>query len=343
MKSSNLSRFILFISLIILFQTGCGTVRITFEDFQPVDLPDSDLASFSEQYLRRNTTVIVAPFDTQGIQPADIISKSNLATTITGALEKYLSQAGVQIYDGNESKKRYLIDAARKNEILLDRQSGQIIVDYVIFSRLNSFDVYSEYMSAYESKSFFTGNITQYPPECKYTINFFGTIRIYDGLTRRIVKSLGVRKEEKYSIITQGQCNNMCDFVISMSRKNAEEAIQKARLDIQYFFSPNAYVRQMRKHKENNSYIVSITCGNKRLLTNNAQVSFYSPVKTQGTSTIHYEEKKGTGKLTNYIDDDIAWVMLDDPGIASRIRRGDLAKVKYNKSYLTILKHKLME
>jgi len=335
-------------SLITLFFTGCSTVRITFEEFVPCELPESKMEDFSEQYLRRDTTVIVAPFDTQGIQPANVISRSNLATTITGALEKYLSQAGVQIYDGNESKKQLLIDAARKNEILLDTQSGQIIVDYVIFSRLNSFDIFSEYISEYDKKNMLTGNIKTYPPECKYTINFFGTIRIYDGLTRRIVKSLGVRKEEKYSIVTQGQCSNSCDFVISMSRKNAEEAIKKARLDIQYFFSPNAYVREMRKHKETNQYIVRITCGNKRLLTKNAIVSFYSPIVSQkesaqpGSTThqvksIRYDERTGTGKLTNYIDDENAWVILDDPGIATQIRKGDLAKVQYQKSILNYL------
>jgi hypothetical protein len=342
MKHNVLYRFVLLIFLITLIQTGCSTVRISFEDFVPVELEDSDLASFSEQYLRRNTTVIVAPFDTQGIQPDDIISKSNLATTITGALEKYLSQAGIHIYDGNESQKKLLIDNAKKNEILLDKDSGQITVDYVIFSRLNSFDIFSEYVNAYDSKNFITGNITRHPPECKYTINFFGTIRIYDGLTRRIVKSLGVRKEETYSIVTQGQCSNMSDYVISMSRKNAEEAIRQARLDIQYFFSPNAYVRQMRKNKESHQYIVSITCGEKRLLTRNADVYFYSPVFIPKTS-IEYKEKTGTGKLTNYIDDDIAWVLLDDPDTATRIRRGDLAKVKYHKSYYAIIKNKLIE
>ena len=332
-------RLILIFFLFIAFQTGCSTARVNLSDFHPVEIPDSELPSFSEQYLRRNTTVIVAPFDTQDIKPADIISKSNLPTTITGALEKYLSQAGVQIYDGNESQKKILIDAAKKNEILLDRQSGQIIVDYVIFSRLNSFDIFNEYFGSYQKKNFFTGKIKKYPPKCKYSIHFSGTIRIYDGLTRTIVKSLEIRNEDTYSIVTNGKCSNFCDFVISMTRKNAEEAVNRARTDIQYFFSPNAYVKEMRKNNISNQYIVSITCGKKQLFTKKATVSFYTPIHKPGTS-IRYEEKTGTGKMTNQMDDEISWVLLDDPKTASLINKGDIAKVKYQKSSYQIIKER---
>ena len=325
-------RFILFICVLITINFGCTIARININDFQPVDIPDSELPTFSEQYLRRNTTVIVAPFDAAGIEPANTINRSNLPTTITGALEKYLSQAGVQIYDGNESQKRVLIEAAKKNEILLDRQSGHIIVDYVIFSRLNSFDIFSEHIGSYQKRNIFTGNTTNYPPKCKYTIHFSGTIRIYDGITRTIVKSLEMREEETYSIDTMGNCSNSCDFVISMTRKNAEAAINKARTDIQYFFSPNAYVKEMRKHKESNQYIVSITCGEKRLFTKNSTVSFYKPIYQKGTS-IRYEEKTGTGHMTNQMDDDISWILLDDPETAALICKGDIVKVKYHQSF----------
>ena len=335
-------RFMPIVFLFIALQIGCTTARINLNDFDPVDIPDSELPNFSEQYFRRNTTVIVAPFDAEGIEPANLISRSNLPTTITGALEKYLSQAGVQIYDGDERQKKVLIDAAKKNEILLDRQSGHIIVDYVIFSRLNSFDIFSEYIPSYQKKSFFTGKINTYPPQCKYTIHFSGTIRIYDGITRTIVKSLEMREEETYSIVTNRNCYNDCDFVISMTRKNAEQAIKKARIDIQYFFSPNAYVKEMRKHSESNQYIVSITCGKKRLFTNRSTVSFYKPIYKPGTS-IRYEEKTGTGQMTNQIDDDMSWVLLDDSETATRICKGDIAKVKYQQSYFQMIKRQLIE
>jgi len=334
--------FMLILFLFLILQIGCATTRINFNDFNPVDIPDSDLPTFSEQYLRRNTTVIVAPFDAQGIEPASLISKSNLPTTITGELEKYLSQAGVQIYDGNERQKQILIENAKKNEILLDTKSGHIIVDYVIFSRLNSLDIFSEYLAPYQKKSFFTGKINHYPAQCKYTIHLSGTIRIYDGITRTIVKSLEMRKEETYSIVSNSKCSNYCDFVVSMTRKNAEDAIKKARTDIQYFFSPNAYVKEMRKHKDTNQYIVCITCGQKRLFTKRATVSFYKPTYQPETS-IRYEEKTGTGQMTNQMDDDVSWVLLDNPETASLICKGDIAKVKYHQSYFQIIKQQIIE
>jgi len=335
-------RFSLIICGLLILQIGCTTARININDFHPIDIPNSELPTFSEQYLRRNTTVIVAPFDASNIEPAMIISRSNLPTTITGALEKYLSQAGVQIYDGNESQKKILIDAAKKNEILLDRHSGHIIVDYVIFSRLNSFDIFNEYISAYQKKSLITGKTTHYPAQCKYTIHFSGTIRIYDGITRTIVKSLEMRNEEIFSTITSGSCSNTSDFVISMTRKNAEKAIRKSRTDIQYFFSPNAYVKEMRKHKDSNQYIVSITCGKRHLFTKRATVSFYKPIYKPGTS-IRYDDKTGTGQITNQIDDDTSWVLLDEAETASLIRKGDIAKVKYHQSYYQLFKRRFIE
>lgn len=332
-------RFFLILFITISMQYGCTTARITFYDYLPVEIQDSQLPTFSEQYLRRNTTVIVAPFNTNGIQPANIISKSNLPTAITGSLEKYLSQAGVQIYDGDERQKKILIDAAKKYEFLSDNPSGLITADYVIFSRLNSFDIFSEYIKSYQKKSFFTGKMHQYPAQCKYTIHFAGTIRIYDGISRTIVKSLEMREEESYYIDTKENCSNSSDFVVSMTRKNAEAAINKARTDIQYFFSPHAYVIEKRKHKIDNKYIVSITCGKRRLFTTNATVSFYKPI--QKSDKFMYEKKTGTGQLTNQMDDEISWVLLDDPETASHICKGDIAKVKYHQSYIQTIKRQL--
>jgi len=334
-------RFIFILFILITMQFGCTTARINFNDFLPVEIQDSKLPTFSEQYLRRNTTVIVAPFNSDGIEPASIISKSNLSTAITGALEKYLSQAGVQIYDGDESQKKFLIDSAKKYEFLSDNPSGLITVDYVIFSRLNSFDIFNEYIKPYQKKSFITGKVTHYPAQCKYTIHFSGTIRIYDGISRTIVKSLEMREEESYSIDTMHSCSNSSDFVISMARKNAEEAINKARTDIQYFFSPNAYVLEKRKHKVENKYIVSITCGKRRLFTTRATVSFYKPI--QKSNKILYEKKTGTGQLTNQMDDEISWVLLDDPATATHICKGDIAKVKFHQSVFQKVKRQLIE
>jgi len=327
------------ICIMLFIQTSCAYgPKIILDDFQPVDIQKSDtkIPSFSELYLKRNTTVIVAPFEVEGIEPARIISKSNLPTTITGALEKYLSQTGVQIYDGNEVEKEVLINNAKKNELLLDKTSRHIMVDYVIFSRLNSLDIFSEYMPSYQKKSWFSDQMNQYPARCKYTIHFCGTIRIYDGVTRAVVKSIEIRKEETYTIETTQKCFNDSDFVVAMTRKTAEDAIKKSRIDLQYFFSPNAYVKEIRRHKDIQKYIVQITCGKKRLLTNHSTVNFYSLVD-KSDNQFYFEEKTGSGKITNQIDEELSWVLLDDPNTASRIKQWDIAKVKYHKSFFQMI------
>jgi len=333
MLKKNLYLKMLIIIFITLIFQSCSLVpkREDFLSFKPVPIEKADPFPSKFQLKKNNKVVIISKFDINELQYSNqsyrLAQESNLSSSMTGTLEKYLRGAGVKLFDGNERQKRVLIEAAQRNEILTDNNSKNIIVDYVFFPRINSLDVYSEYEEAYETTNILTGKKMNVPAKCKYTANISSTLRIYDGTTRQMEESIDLSNEYTDRIKARNSyCNNK-QFTLRTIRKAGQKTVTKNRTIIQNYVTPITYIEEMKK--DSSRYIVKINCGKKCKIEPKDKVDFY---------TFRDPEIKGYlighGRVSHIIGSDYAWVLIDNPEqTIPKIKQGYVATIKFKKGF----------
>jgi hypothetical protein len=336
------TRHIIFVGILLLMG-GCTSLDIKdFDAWQPVDLEKSELAPTD----LANSKFVVANFR----EPPDprvkgISSLANLASLMMGTTEKYLTDAGIEVVSRNDAQKLLGEVQLAEQKGKVGGYKGPVIAQYVIVGHIDSVDTSAEFQEAseYVTKK---GERIYTPPKCKYEANVTGTIRVYTVPKLIIAKSVSMRGTDNTSEDSRGNCENNPAKLTALIREAGDEALYDASTKFQNFFAPHGYIIEMRKSPNGKDSIIKVTIGSNRGLKIGKTVEVFTktlqnnPLTEESTQE---ERKVTTGRVTNQVGESYAWIMLDEPELANRLKIGDYVKMKFEKSWFKRATGKIKE
>jgi hypothetical protein len=335
---------IIFVVGIILLMGGCTSLDIKdFDAWQNVELEMSELAPTKEQLisLAAKPKVVVADFrepKEQRIRENSLLA--NLASLMMGTTEKYLTQAGIEVVSRNEAQKLLGEVQIAEQKDKVGGYTGPLIAQYVIVGHIDSVDTSSEFQeaSSYTNKK---GERIDIRPKCNYKATVIGKVRVYTVPQLRMVKSVNMQGTDTTSEDSRGYCPKTAADLIALIRKAGDNALDDASTKFQNFFAPQGYIIEMRQAPNGKNYIIKVTIGSDRGLKRGKTVEVftktlqYNPLTGESSQE---ERKVTTGRITDQVGELYAWIMLDEPELAKRIKIGDYIKMKFEKSWLEIIK-----
>ena len=350
------TRILFFVGIVLLIG-GCSNLNIKDLDaWQNVNLRISELAPTKEQFafFASKPRVVVDKFrEPDDRRVRTLSSLANLASTLTGSTEEYLTQVGIEIVNRGEAQK--LLGEVKLAELKNkvgdpSGYNGPQVAQYVIVGHINSVDTSAVFQEAYyievptyinvpttEGKTEKKEQIEQIekkriPPQCTYSANVVGKLRIYMVPKLRVAKSISVRNGATRTEDSRGSCRKDPTNFTALIRQAGERAIGRVGTTFQNFFAPKGYIVEMRRDKKGKKYLIKVTVGSERGLTKGRKADIFTQTLQKNPftgETLAEERKLTTGRVTNQIGESYAWIILDKPKFANRLKIGDYVKIKF--------------
>jgi len=335
-----MKQMILLISIIAAsLLSGCGTVIKDMSTWETVKLQKSEFAPNQKTLAQSGgkTKVVIAKFIEPENKAVRKLAKSvNLSRVMAAQLEKYLADAGLEIIDRNRAKSLLREVKLAEARGKAGRYKGNQVAEYVLTGSIDSVDISNKFREARRDKE---GNT--YAPRCTFKANVTSTLRVYTVPEMRIVKTI---KLDEGSTRSEETRRNNCasrghDSYARVIRQAGEQAVEDVRNEIKAQFASKAYISDMRT--KDNKYIIRISIGKNKGVKQGTVVHIFSKrLNTDGLTGKKEIEviKLTTGKATNVIKANYAWIALDEPEKATKIRIGNLVKVIFEDSWVDSLR-----
>jgi hypothetical protein len=316
---------------LLLAVGGCATTDIGDPDTWPViDLApgDPNIKIPVADIGRRTRVVVLEPEESAGNRG------QGLATVATAAIQTVLGSGGVEIIDrslatrlGQELKLAEMGGGTAS-------YGGPDIADFairVVMGNAGFGSVFHE-ASQYKDKK---GQTVYVPASYTYSARSSLTVRIYQLPSLRLVQS--VNAEGTASASDQRREMNQNDGPPLMASAT-QAGIRAKKADVLNEFSPKGYVEQ-RRGKEKKT-IFKVLLGKQTGSKTGDAVEIYTQRKNESllTKKVTYDEVLvAKGRISNSLQSDSSWVIVDDPKEAARVRFGDIVKVKHSTSFFDAL------
>jgi len=300
--------------------SGClGGNSIKLSEFHKVSLQKSQYAPTDESAQKSSKAkIVIMDIDENGIERAKRIA---LGKTMATALNKKLSEnknVQVQKRISGSNYKEILSKEIKAAEI--GREVGEDVgqADYLVTGQLNNVTFTNKFTEGgyREDKK---GKRHYYPPRISYTACVEGVVKVFSlpSLTEAESKSFeecSSRSEEARSPSDAKPSNG------SLERDAGEKAMDTVSYDLKNFFSPKAYITDMREN--DGDKIIYVSVGKKQGAKEGDKVIIY-------TMTNDGEVKIGEGKVTNKITNNHSWVTVEELDDDQNIKKGDFVKLIY--------------
>ena len=282
------------------------------------------------------TRVIVFGIDDKDVSLA---RRAKLGAAISNKIETILADTGVELVDRNLAKKL-------QKEISLAELKGNSdykgpeVADFSITGKIISTNFSQKYTAA--SSWVDTKKVVhRVPARCKYTVQLEGSLKVHALPALRMVDTITIKDIESQTQDLTGSSyyqyyrNKSCPTynstqISSLASAAAIDAINSSKNNLKNNFSPRGYVTEYRAKED--KHIIKITIGKKAGVKEGQEVqilqSFTNEDQLTGRSNIE-ERVLVKGAVSNQVGNNYAWIVVDDPKKANRIRLGDTVKVRY--------------
>jgi len=305
---------------------GCLTGNhIKLGDFHKVSLQKSQYAPTGDSVQKSNKAkIVIMDIDDNGIDRAKKIA---LGKTMATSLNKKLSEnKNVQIQKriSGSNYKEILNKEIKAAEI--GREVGEDVgqADYIVTGQLNNVTFTNKFTEGgyTEDKK---GKRHYYPPRISYKACVEGVVKVFSlpSLTEAESKSFeecSSTSEEARSPSDAKPSNG------SLERDAGEKAMDTVSYHLKTFFSPKAYITDMREN--DGDKIIYVSVGKKQGAKEGDKVIIY-------TMTNDGEVKIGEGKVTNKITNNHSWVTVEELDDDQTIKKGDFVKLIYKEGIIS--------
>jgi len=316
----------------ICFFIGCSGFQTLPECdisiFKKVEIPNTPILPSKDQFNDKNITAIVADFDCNNC----CNEPKGLTILFKNLLQKNLMAFGVNIYEG--TKRKELIDAAKRNEILMKRSHyAPSIINYVFFGNIYSVEHTINHIEGIKITK--DGMNIKLPDTCEIAYFINASIDVYDGITAQIKKKIEIM--HKYVIKVKTKKSN-CRSYRSLAKAKQVDACRDAfekevKHVIGNIVTPVAYVLELGKKPSTEEKIVRVSCGSKKLNFQARPIAEFYRVKQRdllGDQKEIFSEKIASGTFCkNSSGPKSSWVYIDNS--KTSIMKYDMVKVKYEK------------
>lgn len=307
--------------LISLF-AGCAPKYVA-EDGRLVQLQRAEFMPRPYELKYNKARVAITITD----KTKDIGVKANLSKIFENAIEKYVAEAGAEIVSLDAGQNKELTELIGRVEQRSSRKPVSESADYAIWGVISSVELDNEYIAPEKREN---GETTE--PRCRYRATASGMLRIYGLAEEQIIESLNIYDTASDSKDTTNSSCLITSSIVNLIRKAAENAIDDQSTRLKNFFAPRGYISERRVCDGKNYF--KITLGKNYNLEPGVKVIIYTKYtqKDPFTDEIKVEEKRiAEGEVSDLIENNFAWVTLDDEDRADKIRLGDYGKIRFEK------------
>jgi TolB-like protein len=311
--------------------SGCGT-SIKLSAYKPTTLPKAKNMPSKEVMMSNELPkVIIMDIDDNGMK---IAKQAQLGRSIATDINTNLAQArSVKLvkrvnkvsYDKMLSKEVKAAELSKE----LGTDVGQ--ADYILTGQLSnaSYD-HSFHEGYYYYVKTKRGKERRYhPPYISYKACAVGNIKIFALPSLKEASSIPFNecssKSEDARSASEAKLKNN-----GLVRAAGNEAADTVKYPLKNFFAKKGYISEMRK--DGDDLIVNTTLGTKFGAKEGEEVKIYAIEDLTNSLTgvtKKTEVQIGTGKISNQINSDFSWIIVDEVEDGKNIEAGDYIKINY--------------
>ncbi len=317
--------------------TGCGT-SIMLSKFKPQPLPKAEHVPSKEKMMSDELPKVII----MDINDNDIfVAKNaklgkNIATSINTGLAEAKSVKLIKRVDNVEYSKMLSneIKAAELGKEI-DADVGQ--ADYIITGQLSN----ASYDHSFTEGYYYTvktknGTARKYqPPRISYKACSTGNVKIFELPDLSEADSF----EFDECTSTSHEARSPKDAKIrndGLVRESGAEAADTIKYSLKNFFAKKGYVYELRK--DGDKVIVKTTLGSKFGAKEGEEVDIYAVESL--TNSLTGETKKtevivAKGQISNQLNKDFSWIIIDEIIDGKELNAGDYVKIKYEEGFFS--------
>jgi hypothetical protein len=270
---------------------------------------------------RRTRVVLLLP------QESASARGHGLHEVATSTLETMLSAGGVELVDRRMATR--LDQELRLVEMRGGAGSygGPEIADYAITVTMGNATWNSTFQEAQQFKDK-KGNITNVPASHTHGGRSQMGIRIYSLPALQLMHSIEV--DGKWSTADQRSAATSSQAP-GLMRGATEDGLKSKRADILNEFSPKGYVIDRRAKADKSIFRVMLGKQTGAKAGDTVEMISLTRVENPLTRRVSFDTiVVAEGKVSNIVGEGESWVIVDNAAKASRVRRGDIVRVRHS-------------
>ncbi len=320
---------------VFLSFVGCGT-SINLSEYNPHILHKAKyMPSKQEMLNNKGAKIVVADVDDSGLKLA---RKAQLSTTMGNMIKQVFANDKTALVLERVDKLSY--KQRVKEEIKLAELGAQSEddvgqADYILRGKLSKATLRSNYYPGYYYYVYVDKKkVKRYaPPRRTYTACVGGSIRIFSLPQLEVKKSIGFNRCSTKSENGAGvyYAKSSDDGLMSQA---AQRAIKQASYDLRNFFAKKGYIYQSKIKDED--IIVKTSLSKQFGAKEGEDVEIYSTKSESNPLTGQSHKidiKIGDGRISNQINDEYSWIIVDEIKDGETLHIGDYVKVKYKAGF----------
>ncbi len=325
------------------FMGGSNIKDVSTFERQP--LVKSSIMPTKAQLSGARTRVIVLGIDDSG---ASVAKNAQLGAAVGNKIENLLADTGVEVVD------RKLANKLQKEIQLAELKGrhdykGPEVADFSVSGKIitaNFTKTYSAASSWVDDK----GKTHYTPPKCKYSVSVEATLKVHALPSLNLVDTITITDTEAKSQDLSGHGYNHYNHnrqcppynkaqLDSLVTAAGADAVYESKVQLKNNFAPRGYITEYRTYDGKN--IFKITMGKTAGIKEDQEVDIIQMFKNEDqlTGETNIEERKlAAGSVSNIVGQKYAWIVIDDPKKAKRVRLGDTVKIRFEDSMLDQVK-----
>jgi hypothetical protein len=281
--------------------------------------------------------VIIMDIDDNGMK---IAKQAKLGRSIATDINTNLAQAkSVKIVKrvNKVSYEKMLSKEVKAAELSKELGTDVGQADYILTGQLSNASYDHTFRAAYTSyvKTKHGTRAIHHPPSISYKACAVGNIKIFALPNLDEAKSIDFdecsHSSEEARSPSDAKLRN--DGLV---REAGNEAADTAKYPLKNFFAKKGYIYEMRK--DGDDLIIKTTLGTKFGAKEGEDVEIYA-VETLTNSLTGVSKdtvvKIANGKISNQLNSDFSWIIVDDLDEGKNIEAGDFIKIKYEEGFFS--------
>lgn len=341
------------VAILLLFLASCASGKKVsdFHLYNNGHISKSAFMPSKEDLEGKNIKVAVFPLEEND---NEIAKQSGLGTAMANDLENVLGKEHIaQIIDRKATEK------LRKEVTLSEMKKtgsykGPQVADYVISGTISNATFNGEYSPGGVTVGV-SGQLQSVPPSSTFISSVSGNVKIYELPSLEVLHTIpfAIKRKVKENAQDQGGLNIMGlvkvgakevkirDRDDGMVRRAGYEAVKDIGVDLKNALAKRGYV--IGKRSYDGKSIFKINLGSEDGIKPGDQFEIIGryDVSNQITGDSETESRIiAKGEITQHIDPETSWAIIDDEKIESAIRLGDSIKFKYERGLFAKLARK---
>lgn len=325
----------------ILFLGGC-VVQTVKLDAPSIGLALTDVMPTERELEGTRNLVVILPTN-QSLSA--LAREAEIGSTLETVIEQYIQPTAANIMvasQGAAQQNEHFLASRLEQDIQqfettgINTQNDLIKADFAISSMLTDAKVTASFYPV-QNWTDKKGQVYKVPAKCTYTASISGNIRIYSIQPRLTVLDTLVLNHTLTSTVETRttECQMSDQHKNELLTKAARLAVKNIRVQLQNPFAPKAFIIEAKQ--DGNARIYKLSGGYDNGLNAGDELTIFSRRLMQNplTGKESIEEVELTkGKISTSLGSNYAWITVDNTIESSRIRLGDLARVRYSKGFL---------